>query len=115
MRLALLQATGTPGDVAANTDAVRAAAEDAAGQGADLLITPEAFLTGYDIGPRLREMATAEPAAVAAIARQHGIAILVGWAEARGYRKSSSSRIARSSCRSTEPATISSSRRPWGR
>jgi predicted amidohydrolase len=86
MRLALLQAKGTPGDIKANTAAVERAAQQAGEQGADLLITPEAFLTGYDIGPRLRELGTAEPHGIGEIAHRHGIAILVGWAEARGER-----------------------------
>lgn len=86
MRIALLQARGTPGDVEANVAAVRRAAADAKAKGAGLLITPEAFLTGYDVGGRLRELAAAEPPGIAGIARTEGIAVLVGWAERRGRR-----------------------------
>lgn len=55
-------------------------------QGADLLITPEMFLTGYAIGAD-RVAALAEPAdgpmaqAVARIAQHHGIAIVCGYPE----------------------------------
>src|SRR5688572_23656215 len=86
MRIALLQARGTPADVDANVAAVARAATAAAAQGARLLITPEAFLTGYDVGPRLRELAAPEPPGIAEIARDAGIAVLVGWAERRGER-----------------------------
>lgn len=88
MRVALLQARGTPGDVQENLEAVRRAAEQAAAAGAALLVTPEAFLTGYDIGPRLRELA--EPAdgpsisAVAGAASAAGVAIACGWVEREG-------------------------------
>ena len=86
VRIALLQARGTPADVDANVAAVRRAAREAAAAGARLLITPEAFLTGYDIGGRLRELATPEPPGIGEIAREEDVAILVGWAERRGER-----------------------------
>jgi predicted amidohydrolase len=83
MRLALLQARGTPGDVAANLAALR----EAASAGADLVVTPEAFLTGYDIGAEaLRELAGPLPQEVGAIAREHGVAIACGWVERDGDR-----------------------------
>jgi predicted amidohydrolase len=62
------------------------AAAQARAQGADLLVTPEMFLTGYAIGAE-RVAALAEPAdgplvqAVAGIARRHGIAIVCGYPE----------------------------------
>jgi predicted amidohydrolase len=84
MRIALLQARGTPGDVGANVAAVARAATEAAARGARLLITPEAFLTGYDVGDGLRDMATPELPGVAGIARDANIAILAGWAERHG-------------------------------
>lgn len=55
------------------------------GQHVDLLLLPELFLTGYNIGSRVTDRA--EPAdgpsaqAIAALARAHGIAILYGFAE----------------------------------
>lgn len=88
MRVALLQARGTPGDVQENLEAVRRAAGDAAAAGAGLLVTPEAFLTGYDIGDVLRDLA--EPpdgpgiSAVSEAAAASGVAIACGWVERDG-------------------------------
>lgn len=54
--------------------------------GADLLVTPEMFLTGYAIGAE-RVAALAEPAdgplsqSVAALAQRHGLAIVYGYPE----------------------------------
>lgn len=88
MRLALCQQAGTPGDVAANLAAVAALAAEAAGRGAGLAVFPELFLTGYNLGRRLRDLA--EPAdgpsaqALAGLARAHGIALALGYAERAG-------------------------------
>jgi predicted amidohydrolase len=89
MRIALLQAAGTPGDVAANLRRVGQAAQAAARAGARLLITPEAFVTGYNIGAgRVAELA--EPPegpsarAIAAHAAAHDVAILAGLPERDG-------------------------------
>ena len=89
MRIALAQAAGTPGDVAANLADVERLATRAAGEGAGLVVFPEAFVTGYNIGAQ-RLRALAEPAdgpstqRVADIARAAGLAILVGYAERDG-------------------------------
>ncbi|MGO1523525.1 MAG: carbon-nitrogen hydrolase family protein [Nesterenkonia sp.] len=66
--------------------AVERAAQSARSEGADLLIVPEAFLTGYAIGAaataRLAEPVDGElAAAVANIARRHSIAVVFGFAE----------------------------------
>lgn len=89
MRIALLQSAGTPGDVAANLLAVRRAARQAAAAGARLLICPEAFVTGYNIGAqRLAELA--EPVdgpsvgALREIASETGLAVLCGYCERAG-------------------------------
>lgn len=77
--IAGLQTRGTPADVAANLDELERAAAEARDNGADLLITPEMFLTGYDIGDRLAALATPdllEPAQ--AVARRAGVAIVLG-------------------------------------
>lgn len=80
LRISCMQAEGRPGDVEHNLDLVDRAAVQARGDGADLLITPEMFLTGYDCGdlaPLLepdRDLA----GRVAAIAARHRIAILAG-------------------------------------
>jgi predicted amidohydrolase len=80
MRIALLQARGTPGDVDANVAAVEQAAADAKEQNARLLITPEAFLTGYDV-PGLKGLALPELPRIVS-----DIAVLAGWTEKHGER-----------------------------
>lgn len=89
LKLALLQCESKPGDVPANLQRLNHAAADAAAAGAHLLVTPEMFLTGYNIGaPQARLLAEAAESAggpraqaVAAIARQHQIAIVFGHPE----------------------------------
>ncbi|NHN91165.1 carbon-nitrogen hydrolase family protein [Acetobacter sicerae] len=82
MRVAGLQTAGTPGDVDANLRELDRAAGEARTRGADLLVTPELFVTGYDIGERLFELASTDPLpAIKEIASRHGLAILVGFAE----------------------------------
>ncbi|WP_224387398.1 carbon-nitrogen hydrolase family protein [Pseudonocardia sp. ICBG1293] len=90
MRVALLQTASRPRDVAGNLDRL---AEACAGVDADLLVTPEMFLTGYDIGAdAVAELA--EPAdgpsaaAVAEIARSSGTAVLYGHPRRDGTRVS---------------------------
>ena len=89
MRIALAQAAGTPGDVAANLADVERLAMRAGGEGARLVVFPEAFLTGYNIGAeRLAELA--EPCdgevvgKLGQIAERAGVAVLVGYAERDG-------------------------------
>ncbi|MFD7443071.1 carbon-nitrogen hydrolase family protein [Streptomyces sp. NPDC059909] len=85
LRTALLQSSGTPGDIVKNLEILDAHAARAAAAGAGLLICPEMFLTGYAIGdavPRLAETADGASAqAVAEIAARHGIAVLYGYPE----------------------------------
>lgn len=86
LKLALMQCVSQPGDVLGNLQRLDHAAADAAAAGAQLLATPEMFLTGYNIGA-LQAKVLAEAAdgprtqAVAAIARQHRIAIVFGHPE----------------------------------
>lgn len=87
--IALLQAAQRSLDVAGNLGRIEKAARDAAAQGAQLLVTPEMFITGYDIGAaqvqRLAEAADGASAlAVAEVARHHAIAIAYGFAERAG-------------------------------
>ncbi|NQW09205.1 MAG: carbon-nitrogen hydrolase family protein [Alphaproteobacteria bacterium] len=89
MRLALLQANPISRDTDRALQRLRQAAGSAAAAGAGLLITPEMFLSGYDIGAEA-VAALAEPRdgalfhAVSAIAREHRIAILYGYPERDG-------------------------------
>lgn len=85
MKIAMYQGAGTPADVNANLAVVRCQALAAARQGAGLIIFPELFLSGYNIGETAQELAQAAngPASrqVAETARQAGIAILYGYPE----------------------------------
>ncbi|SDN02102.1 carbon-nitrogen hydrolase family protein [Streptomyces wuyuanensis] len=85
LRTALLQSSGTPGDLAKNLEILDTHAARAAAAGAGLLVAPEMYLTGYAIGDDVRRLAeTADGAsagAVAAIAARHGIAVVYGYPE----------------------------------
>lgn len=88
MRLALYQNDSSPGDVAHQLASLRRVARDLRGE-ADLLVTPELFMTGYRLPPadlqRLAEPADGPVAsALAAIARESGLAILCGFPERDG-------------------------------
>jgi predicted amidohydrolase len=82
------QADGPLLDVPRALEALDAVAADATARGVRLLVCPELTLTGYDIGDVAREVA--EPAggpmaaAVAGIARAHGLAIAWSWPERAG-------------------------------
>ena len=79
-RVAAWQGEGVSCDVAANLQIVRDRARDA--RGADLLVFPECFLTGYNIGESARRLAIdragPEAAEMSAIARENGLALLCG-------------------------------------
>lgn len=85
-RVAAWQCAPLPRDVAANLARLDEVAGRASAAGATLLVTPELVLTGYAIGAeaiaRLAETADGpSSAAVAEIARRHGIAIAYGYPE----------------------------------
>lgn len=88
MKIALCQSAGAPCDVAANLALVQAAAQKAAAAGARLIIFPECFLTGYNIGERVRDLA--EPAdgpslaTLGEIAAEAEIAVICGYPERAG-------------------------------
>jgi len=90
LTIALYQADGIRGDIAANLDCMARAVRQAAGLGCGLIIFPEMFLTGYNIGAALPQLA--QPAGgpagreAARMAREHNIAILYGYPEAAGSR-----------------------------
>lgn len=86
MRVAIYQCESRPMQVAANLDRLARAAGDAAARGAELLVCPEMFLTGYNIGgeavhrlAEARDGASAQ--AVMHIARESQLAILYGYPE----------------------------------
>jgi predicted amidohydrolase len=98
LRLACLQAPatdhpdGAPDPVAdrrANLAALADAAAKSADSGAHLLITPEMYVTGYNLGAEViaglaEESSGPSQQEVSAIAARHGIAILYGYPERDG-------------------------------
>ncbi|BAN46221.1 carbon-nitrogen hydrolase family protein [Metapseudomonas resinovorans] len=86
MRIALYQCPPLPLEPAANLERLGLRAAEAARRGAALLVTPEMYLSGYNIGLEAVD-GLAQPAdgawaeAVAAIAREQGIAIVYGYPE----------------------------------
>jgi predicted amidohydrolase len=89
-RTAVYQGNSLHADIAGSLDVMRRAATIAAVQGAGLVIFPEMFLTGYNIGDAVFSLAeTADgpsAAAVAGIARKTGVALLYGYPERSGDR-----------------------------
>lgn len=76
--IAVWQCAPTPGDPAANLRRLRAAAAEAGARGARVLVTPEATLTGYDIGDITDELLDGAVDAVVDVARESGLALVVG-------------------------------------
>jgi nitrilase len=85
MKIALGQTIGIAGNAGANLQLMQQMADKAAAQGADLLLLPELFLTGYNIGPQVRQLAEPcdGPSAheAGAIAARAGLAIIYGYPE----------------------------------
>jgi predicted amidohydrolase len=86
MRIALYQCPPLPLDIDGNLQRLAQQARIAAQQGADLLVCPEMYLSGYNIGAAAaQELAQLNygPAAsrIAAMAQANGIAILYGYPE----------------------------------
>ncbi|MBW4692589.1 MAG: carbon-nitrogen hydrolase family protein [Lyngbya sp. HA4199-MV5] len=88
MKVGLYQGSGIPLDVTANLELMAYQAAESAKQNVTLLIFPELFLTGYNIGDAVTRLA--EPwqgrslQLAAAIAREHQVALLFGYAERDG-------------------------------
>jgi predicted amidohydrolase len=83
LTIAGLQTPGALRDVDANLRELEHAAEEAAANGAELLITPEMFITGYVVGDVLPELATRDfLGPVRALTERLGIAVLLGGPEA---------------------------------
>jgi predicted amidohydrolase len=86
MRVALYQCPPLPLDIQANLQRLNTQAIEAAAQGVALLVCPEMFLSGYNIGAQAaRTLAQSSdgPAAqaIAAMTRATGVAILYGYPE----------------------------------
>jgi NAD+ synthase len=88
LKIALAQLNPTVGDLAANADKLRKARARAAAEGADLVVSPELFITGYPPEDLVRKpaFAAAARAAVEALAKDTadgGPGVLVGtiWPE----------------------------------
>ncbi len=87
MKIALYQGPGLLNNVPASFTLLDAKARDAKAQGADLLILPEMFLSGYNIGAEAAkaQAVTAEGLAPAReIAKTHNIALAFGYPEKVG-------------------------------
>ena len=88
LTLAVFQCTSQPLDVAGNLERMERVAQQARAQGADLLLFPEMFVTGYAIGPEaVQQLAQSREGAyrhaVAHIARTAGLGIVFGYPERR--------------------------------
>jgi predicted amidohydrolase len=85
MKIALYQGAGTPTEIDENLKVIQRKAVSAADRGADLIIYPELFLSGYNIGRTVQDLA--EPSDGPAFqntsqfAREANIAILYGYPE----------------------------------
>lgn len=86
MKVAVYQCRSHPGAVAENLDRLATAVADAGSAGAVVLVTPEMFLSGYNIGATAaRELAEPHDGtsaqSVSRLAREHGVAICYGYPE----------------------------------
>ena len=86
LRLALLHLDAIPGDIAGNRARIEAGIQEAVGQGADWIMTPELAETGYNFASRIgtnwiAPFPDAWISTLAAIARDNRVALFVGFAE----------------------------------
>ncbi|MBL8429571.1 MAG: adenosylcobinamide amidohydrolase [Dechloromonas sp.] len=86
LRLALLHLDAKPGDIAGNRARIEAGIQEAVGQGADWIMTPELAETGYNFASRIgtnwiAPFPDAWISTLAAIARDNRVALFVGFAE----------------------------------
>lgn len=88
LTLALFQNDTSPCNAEAQLGALEAALTEAAQAGADLLITPELFLCGYNIGDQVPAVAETQNGKnlcrAAALSRKYGVCCLIGYAERAG-------------------------------
>ncbi|HEY5999482.1 MAG TPA: nitrilase-related carbon-nitrogen hydrolase [bacterium] len=95
IKLAIVQPALAEGECAANWRAARAALERAGATGADLVVLPEMWLTGYAYR-RLPELAERTPESlgrVGALAKKYGYFVVGSWAERDG-----AGRLANTAC-----------------
>ncbi|ETO23157.1 putative hydrolase [Reticulomyxa filosa] len=87
MKVAVAQISAIPGKIDENVAKLARYAKEAASNSADMLITPELFLTGYDVEPLSVIASLAQPLVndtnetidkVKKIAKENGIAIVTG-------------------------------------
>src|SRR6478672_4701514 len=87
-RIAVYQGSAVRRDKAANLQQIRRAAAAASAMGADVLVLPELFLTGYNIGRAVHELAESRDgpslAAIRQTAQQSVCALCVGFPEREG-------------------------------
>jgi len=86
LRLALLHLDPVPGDIAGNRARIEAGIREAVRHGADWVITPELAETGYNFAGRIgtgwiAPFPDAWMHTLAAIARDNGVALFIGFAE----------------------------------
>ncbi len=87
MKIALYQGPGLINNIPASFALMAAKAQEARAQGAELLLLPEMFLSGYNIGPEQAkaQAVTAEGLAPAReIAKAHNLALAFGYPEKVG-------------------------------
>jgi predicted amidohydrolase len=95
MHIALAQTPGIIGDITAAFVDLDAQARHAAAGGAALLVLPEMYLSGYNIGAAAAELALRQDqlAPAAAIARAHNIALAFGYPERVGAQVANSAAL----------------------
>jgi len=86
MRIAIYQCEPRPAQVDRNLERLARIAEHASTEGVDLLVCPEMYLTGYNIGiDAVRELAETSDGtsarAVAEMTRENSVAIVYGYPE----------------------------------
>jgi 5-aminopentanamidase len=88
LRVAACQCRAITADIEANLARLSRYARHTAALGAEVLVVPEMYLTGYAVGDQLESLALVSDSAVlravADISRAAGVALVVGYPERRG-------------------------------
>ncbi|MEM9762175.1 MAG: carbon-nitrogen hydrolase family protein [Pseudomonadota bacterium] len=88
MRVYVAQASPVSGDPAANLGAIERGLAVAAAAGAELAVFPELFVTGYNLGTAVHDLAEAEGAGaertLVALAKAAGVALVAGLPQRAG-------------------------------